>query len=368
MSPRNNKGAFEVFDITVLDDNGNKVKNGRGWASAFTGPQEPTNYTSFPEGFSISKTFRYVFFALAVTAISAATAVYFGFPLIHPFILLFLVFFPLSFLLVISSYFSNRIGFYFLLTYAAAFGLLQLGPFLGLVLALPNGPFIIYAALTILVAEVAVAFLYTWYKAEYSKADIGMFGLFLSTALAGFSILSILFFCLPATPVSLFIHSSLAVLLYSTYLVYDLYLVKTQQFSNSVIAAAHLYIDIMALFINIIILFISLSSKNENNRETASQLIWNFITTRGLPLLFIVGVILTAGYLESWYFEKSKKESSHNNINEELEKLPANKLDDNHQQPTTGPWSYVPWFIYNYLYPKQDDSVDVDIEYQNKYD
>lgn len=299
-----------------------------------TNPSKQTENTSWIpvikrlDGDFVASTWRYFFYAIFLTVSSASLAFLFPIPVFNPLLAIGLEFGPFIALLYYHYWKHDyHKAFYAFLIFAGMLGLV-LGPQLALLAAtLPNGMFIITLALATTVAQTLMLHNYAWFKAKFTGGQISLLGSFLSTALTGLILVGLINIIFP-TPVGMLLYSAAGVGIFSLYLVYDVYLLKIGAFKTPIEAALNLYLDVINLFLETLMLYISLQdAKNE------SPGLGNFIMTRILPIVFILGMVLTFGYLESRMMEPKKSGKNDDRLPQRAGDIPLSNMAT--QQPST---------------------------------
>lgn len=199
-----------------------------------------------------------------------------------------------SFADVQSNYSS---AFFFMLALSGTTGLL-VAPWLASVVATtPQGMAIILAALAITTIQAAALCCYAW----YTDRNLTVYGSFLSSALVGLLVLSLINMFVP-TPVGMLLHGLCGVLAFSGWLAYDFYKLRTKQFTSPILAASNLYLDLLNLFVHLVELFAALKSdKKTGLGASLSKIFFHFV----LPMLGVFAIALSFGLLEEYVFGKA---------------------------------------------------------------
>jgi modulator of FtsH protease len=280
------------------------------------------------DGDFVASTWRYFFYAIFLTVSSASLAFLFPIPIFNPFLAVGLEFGPFI-ALMYYHYWKHDYNkaFYAFLIFAGMLGLV-LGPQLALLAAtIPNGMFIITLALATTVAQTLMLHNYAWFKAKFTGGQISLLGSFLSTALTGLILVGLINIIFP-TPVGMLLYSAAGVGIFSLYLVYDVYLLKIGAFKTPIEAALNLYLDVVNLFLETLMLYVSLQ-----NTKSESAGLGNFIMTRILPIVFILGKVLNFGYLESRMMEPKRSAKNDDKLPQNAGDVPLGNMAA--QQPTT---------------------------------
>ncbi|PIR55190.1 hypothetical protein COU74_02190 [Candidatus Peregrinibacteria bacterium CG10_big_fil_rev_8_21_14_0_10_36_19] len=143
----------------------------------------------------------------------------------------------------------------------ATFALLSgitIAPLIGIVAQMPNGVAMIGKAL----ASTAAMFIATGIFGWTTKMDLSGLRGFLMTALIGIIIVSIIGIFLPWSNNFEMFFSGFGVILFSGFIMYDFQRIKHYPENRTIEAALALYLDIFNLFIYILRLMLSLSSRD----------------------------------------------------------------------------------------------------------
>lgn len=250
----------------------------------------------------VAQTWRFFFYALALTVAGAALAFGFPIPVFEPVLAITLEIIPfLGFMwchYVLNDYSK---AFYFFLAFAGLLGLV-LGPQLALIAAtIPNGMFIIISALCTTLGMTFMLHNYAWLSLQLNFRQVTLFGSFLSTALTGLLIIGLVSLIFP-TPMGMLLYSAAGVGVFSLYMVYDVYLLKIGAFKTPVEAAMNLFLDVINLFLETLTLYLVLNSENKDN---AGTYMGQFFVKRLLPIVAILALVLTFGLIENWAMKKA---------------------------------------------------------------
>lgn len=239
-------------------------------------------------------TVRYIGYDFAMMAGSAGMAIMLGVPIFHPLLAAVLSFGTLGMMLYYDRWCKDDTNaLRWMLAFAGVTGL-TLGPILAAIAAtVPGGAFIIAAALITTVIQTLALFSYTWYTANYTDKQMNSFGAFLSMGLTGLIVLGLIN-CIFPTSGAILIQSVIGVAIFSGYLVYDFWKIKTGRFPTPVSAAVNVFLDIVNLFLDLLNIFLMVHSDSTDGMGQAlSKVVWQL-----LPLLLVVGAVLSFGYLE----------------------------------------------------------------------
>jgi modulator of FtsH protease len=285
----------------------------------------------------VAQTWRFFFYGLFLAVAGVSLAFFFPIPLFTPVLAVTLELIPLiGFITYHYIYEDYDKAFYAFLLFAGILGLV-LGPQLALIAAtIQNGMFLITMALSATVGMTFMLHNYAWFSSLLSLRDVSLFGAFVSTIFTGFMIIGIMCLIFP-TPLGIMLYSAVGVAVFSLYLVYDVYLLKIGAFKSPIEAAMNLFLDVVNLFLETLRLFLVVNdSKNSNFGKEIGE----FFMKRVLPILFIVAIVVSLGFLEKYIM------SDHNNANNNNQpgdkgnkRLGYEPGHNNHDKTTTAQFS-----------------------------
>ncbi len=202
-----------------------------------------------------------LFFGLAILTSAAGT--FTGFQYLGPLFItnpfLIYLFFAIELGLVFTSrmWSANRPLNYFLFALFAFVTGLTIVPFLLSIIAETGGAILIMKALLATTFAFGASALFAW----VTQRDLTGIGGFLTMALIGMIIVSIIGIFLPWSNTFEIIFSGFGVAVFSGYVMYDIQTIRNSQIDNPIEAALRLYLDIFNLFIYILRLLSGVSRR-----------------------------------------------------------------------------------------------------------
>jgi modulator of FtsH protease len=220
--------------------------------------------TSFDLALQRNRVLRNTYLLLALSLLPTAIGALFGVQINFAFmsgspILSFVLFLAVAwgFMWGIERTKNSGMGIVLLLGFTFLMGLL-LGPILQVSLGFRNGGILIATA----AAGTSIIFLTLAGIATVTKKDFSFMGkfLFIGVILLLVAMLANIFLQLPALALTI---SSVAVLIFSAYILYDVSRIVTGGESNYVIATLSIYLDIYNLFVHLLNLLLAFSGERD---------------------------------------------------------------------------------------------------------